>query len=77
LTFKDHREHPQNLPFVNRPLETLEEPKKSDFCSLGEEQCVVDVNSEIADGVFDLAVTQQDLDGSGVSMPALSARVSN
>jgi hypothetical protein len=31
--------------------------QKSDFRSFGQEQCIVDVETEIADGVLDLAIT--------------------
>jgi hypothetical protein len=39
-----------------------EEPTTSDFHSLGQRQCIVDVHAEIPHRVFNLCMTQQNLD---------------
>jgi len=45
-----------------------------DFCSLSQEQSVLDVNSEITNGIFDLRMAKQDLDRADVAGGAIDHR---
>lgn len=38
-------------------------PQWSDFRRFGERQRIINIDTEISNGVFDLAVPKQDLDG--------------
>ena len=38
--------------------------RHSDFGALREGQCIIDVDAEVPDGVLDVRVPQEDLDGS-------------
>ena len=44
-----------------------EEPSRSDFRALGEGDCVVDIDAQVANGILDVGMTQQDLHGAKVA----------
>jgi hypothetical protein len=47
---------------------------KLDFSSLGEEQSILDIHAEVSDSVFDLRVSEQDLDRTDVSCRPVDQR---
>jgi hypothetical protein len=49
---------------VPAPLDLREAGKFSDFGSLGQRQCIVDINAKIPDRVLDVCMPEQNLHGS-------------
>lgn len=51
----------------DRLLVLYQEPKRSDFCAFSKGKRIFDIHSEIANGVLDLAMAQQKLNGPKVA----------
>ena len=49
----------------------------SDFRAFCQGKCILDIHTEIPNGVLDLAVAKQELNGSKVGTPAVRATLSN
>lgn len=61
-------------PGSGRSKLPIDRPLPSDFSSLRQQQCVFDVDAEIADGVLDLRVAEQDLNCTNVTRGAVNHR---